>query len=82
MVGGHFRRRPLSLLGLTPGIRLAPVQFELHGSYQVSKFCFLQDYSLLIIAYLIHLSNANCIKFNKPLGSHECLSSDSYDKYR
>lgn len=46
VAGGHLRRRPLSLLGLTPGLGLAPIQFELHGSCRVSEFCILQRSSL------------------------------------
>lgn len=46
VAGGHLRRRSLLLFGLTSGTRLAPVQFELHGSYQVSKSGLLQDFSL------------------------------------
>lgn len=83
VAGGHLRRRPLSLFGLTPGTRLAPVQFELHGSYQVSKSGLLQDFSLSKKnAYPMHLSSTGCEKFNIPFSClYNRFSFDSLDKY-
>lgn len=69
VAGGHLRRRSLSLFGLTPGLGLAPVQFELYGSYQVSEFLFFPTFfsvSKMSVRF-VYLS-ANCvnliIKFN------------------